>query len=394
MDLQEYIYAQSEALTAAVARMDLSRSFLSLTAGLDTRTILALLVRDRRTLSALTMTSIVESIDARRAAELCLGYGMTHNMIRLNENFIQQLPECAIEASRRSGGLSSFREASEVYFYRVACNSFTSRLSGNLGNQIGRSCTESARMRGAPLEMLTRDVTVAAKPLRGRHWLAEMAGKNRGLGGLELIQLEGLFASMGNSCIGGSYMMQQTPYADRTVISQKLREPVLRSYEIATVMALRLRDLKHRFLGDPIRTSFQRQIVAGVGGIVARTPVNWGWQPSGGVSLAGMALGTLGLFDMVINTRMAKRGMASRIAARIGIDGLSGFQYVDLLQERSVAEFVNDTLHASAAQHSSVLNPVVLRRALAKGLDDRSARASLLFALDVVLARQNFGVTA
>ena len=391
--LQEYISAQSDALTTALARMDLSRSFLSLTAGLDTRTILALLVRDRRTLPALTMTSIVESIDARCAAELCRGYGMTHNMIRLNKTFIQQFPECALEASRRSGGLSSFGQASEIFFYRVASNAFTARLSGNLGNQVGRSGTEGVRMRGVPLEVLARDVIAAAKPLQGRHWLAEMAGKNRGLGSLKLIQLERLFASMGNSCIGESYVTQQTPYADRTVISQKLREPVLRRYEIAPMMALRLRDLKHRFLGDPIRTSFQRQIIASVGGIVARTPVNWGWQPCGGVSLAGTALGTLGLIDMVINTRLAGRGVASRIMSRIGIDGLSGFEYVDLLRERPVAEFVNDTLRASAAQQSPMLNALVLRRALAKGLSDRSARATLLFALDIVLARQNFGIT-
>jgi hypothetical protein len=393
-NLQDYITAQSNAVTAAVTRMDLSKSFLSLTAGLDTRTILALLVRDRRTLSALTMSSIVESIDARRAAELCRGYGMTHNVIRLNEAFIKQFPECAFEASRRSGGLSSFGQASEVFLYRAACNAFAARLSGNLGNQIGRSCTESARMRGVPLEILAHDVIGAAQPVRDGHWLAEMARKNRGLGALDLIQLESLFASMGNSCIGGSYVTQQTPYADRTVISQKLREPISRRYEIATVMSLRLRDLKSRFLGDPMRASFQRQIIASVGGMVARTPVNWGWQPSGGVSLFGIALGTLGLLDMIVNTRLSRRGVASRITARLGMNGLSGFQYVDLLRERPVAEFVNDTLHASVAQHIPVLNPLALRRALAKGLDDHSARATLLLALDVVLAWQNFGVTA
>jgi len=249
-------------------------------------------------------------------------------------------------------------------------------------------------MRGASQKVLARDVIAAAKPLLSRHWLAEMAGKNRGLGSLELIQLESQFASMGNSCIGGSYVMQQTPYADRTVISQKLREPVLPRYELATMMALRLHDLRHRFLGDPTRTSFQRKLVASVGGMVARTPVNWGWRPSGGVSVAGMALGTLGFLDVVTNTSLARGGLASRVMARMGIEGLGGFKYVDLLRVQSVSEFVNDTLHAEAAQHSPVLNPVVLRRALAKGFDDRSARAMLLFALDVVLASRNFGVTA
>ena len=314
-------------------------------------------------------------------------------MVRLNEEFIRQFPECALEASRRSGGLSSFRQASEIFFYRAACDAFSARLSGNLGNQVGRSITESARMRRAPQEVLAGDVIAAAKSTRAQHWLAEMARKNRGFGPLELIQVERLFASMGNSCIGASYLTQQTPYADRTVISQKLREPICPRYAIATVLALRLRDLKHRFLGEPMRTSFQRQIIASVGGSVARTPVNWGWRPYGGLSPAGTARGMLGLLDMFINTRLARRGMASRLSARLGLDGLSGFQYVDFLRERVVGEFVNDTLHATATQQSPVLNAPVLRRALAKGFNDRSACATLLFSFDVALACQNFGGT-
>jgi hypothetical protein len=393
-NLQEYILAQSEALAAALARMDLSGTFLSLTAGLDTRAILALLVRDKRILPARTITSVVESIDARCAAALCRGYDIAHEMIRLNEAFLRQFSECALEASRRSGGLSSFGEASEVYFYRAVSNAFTSRLSGNLGNQVGRSSTESTRIRGTPLEVIAEDVIAAAIPVRAQHWLAEIASKNHGLGPLDLVQSERLFASMGNSCIGSSYVTQQTPYADRTVIIQKVREPTLPRYEAATMKALRIRDLKHRFLGDPIRTSFQRQIVAKVGGIVAHTPINWGWRPSGGLSVSGTALGTLGLLDMIINTRLPRRGLASRISARIGIDGLSGFQYVDLLRERSVSEFVKDTLHATAAQQCSALNTLVVRRALKKGFDDRSARATLLFALDIALACQNFGGTS
>jgi hypothetical protein len=392
--LQNYLTAQNEALTAAVARMNLSGSFLSLTAGLDTRTILALLMRDRRTIAALTMSSSVDSIDARRAAGLCLAYGLTHQVIRLNETFHQQFAECAREASWRSGGLSGFGQAAEVFFYRACRGVFAARLSGNLGNQVGRSCTESARMRGIPQEILADEVLAAAPPLPERHWLAEMARKNHGLGPLDLIQLESLFAQMGNSCIGGSYVTQQTPYADRTVISQKLREPVLRRYETATVAALRLRDLRYRFLGDPMSTSFQRQIVAKVGGTVARTPVNWGWRPSGAVSLPGVALGTLGLFDMIVNTRLARHGLASRITTRMGVDGLSGFQYVDVLRERAVADFVNDTLHGSAAQQCPLLNPRTLRRALLLGLNERSARPMLLFAFDVALAWQNFGVAA
>jgi hypothetical protein len=85
--------------------------------------------------------------------------------------------------------------------------------------------------------------------------------------------------------------------------------------------------------------------------------------------------------------------MASRLSACVGLDGLSGFQYVDFLRERVVGEFVNDTLHATATQQSPVLNASVLRRALAKGFNDRSARTTLLFGFDVALACQNFSGT-
>ena len=390
-DQQEYMAAQSDALAAAMSRIDVSRSFLSLTAGLDSRTILALLVRDGRTLPALTMSGTCTSLDARRAAELCRSYGMSHHVIRLNEEFIRHFPECALEASRRSGGLASFRQASEVFFYRRACSAYIARLSGNLGNQVGRSGPESANMRGVAPEVLAGDVRAVADRMHDRHWFAEIGSKGGGLGPLDLIQQESLFASMGNSCIGGSFATQQTPYGDRTVIVQKLREPVVRSEGASSILTMRLRDLKHRFLGDPIRASFQRQLVARVGGVVARSPVNWGWRPSGSVSFGGVALGTLALVDMAVNTQLARGGMAARLTARTGLDGFSGFQYIDLMRKRPVAEFVYDTLRA---QRCAVLDPLVLRRALETGFDDRSSRAMLLFALDVVLAQQSFAVAS
>ena len=120
--------------------------------------------------------------------------------------------------------------------------------------------------------VLDADVRAVAGPAQGRHWFAEIGGNDGGLGPLELIQHESLFASMGNFCIGGSFATQQTPYADRTVIVQKLREPVAQSKASPTPAAMRIRDLKHRFLGDPVEKSFQRKLVVDVGGVVARSP--------------------------------------------------------------------------------------------------------------------------
>jgi hypothetical protein len=390
-DPQDYIAAQTDALVAAMSRIDVSGSFLSLTAGLDSRTILALLVRDGRRIPALTLSAPCTSLDARRAAELCRGYAIPHEIVRLDAAFVRAFPECAREASRRSGGLASFRQAPEVFFYRTACAGYTARLSGNLGNQVGRSGPESATMRRVDPAILAADVRAAGEQRQDRHWFAEIGGKDGAVGPLELIQQESLFASLGNFSIGGSFATQQTPYADRTVIMQKLREPVAQSQAAPTPVAMRSRDLRHRFLGDPIRKSFQRRLVADVGGVVARSPVNWGWRPSGSVSIGGVALGALALFDMAVNTQLPRGGVVARMTVRTGLDGFSGFQYVDLMREPRVAEFVHDTLRGRPA---SVLDQQALRQALDRGFDDRSSRSALMFALDVTLAQDNFRVAS
>ncbi|MGB2971307.1 MAG: hypothetical protein WBD29_02940, partial [Candidatus Competibacter sp.] len=231
------------------------------------------------------------------------------------------------------------------------------------------------------------DFIKVAKRLSNRHWFKEITD-GADFTSLHLIQQENLFASIANFGVGSSYTMQQTPYADRTVILQKLREPVLRDTSTSAA-AVRLRDLKHRFLGDPLQTSFQRQIVAQVGGTVARSPINWGWRVAGGISPGGFTLGIFALLDVLACTRLPK-GLAARTIAKTRIAGLSGFEYQDLLQKRPVAEFVFDTLDSSTARCSPIIDQAVLRRAQVKGFGDRSARKTLLFALDIVLAQRNF----
>lgn len=389
---QDYIDAQEQALAAALRRMDLSRSFLSLTAGLDTRAILALLCRDGIDLPALTKSGSSNSLDAKRAKELCDAYNLSHKTVFLDGHFTAQFSQCAFEASYLSGGLTGFSEASEVYFYKNLGDAYTARLSGILGNQIGRSGTEGASMRDIPITILANDFLKIAESLPKRHWFETIANGEQ-LDPLRLIQQESLFASIANFCIGQRYVKQQTPYADRTVILQKLREPALANNSMRCT-AVRARDLKHRFLGDPRRTSFQRQLVARTGGPVDQNPINWGWRASGAISPSGMAFGILALLDVVINTRLPKNCLAARIFSKLGISGFSGFEHEDFLTRRPVAEFVYDTLKSDIARGNSALNQEVLRRALDTGFNDRSARKILLFALDVVLAQRNFDVSS
>jgi hypothetical protein len=94
-----------------------------------------------------------------------------------------------------------------------------------------------------------------------------------------LIQLASLFAGLGNASLGSARSTQQTPYGDRTVISNTPREPapgVPRG-------GARARDLSHRFIGAPTSVSFQRRAIIGVGGPAATIPINWGSVPTEGV---------------------------------------------------------------------------------------------------------------
>ncbi len=134
----EFLEQQKDAFLSAVGKIDASESFLSLTAGMDTRAILATLMAEGTSLPAYTMSGTNLSLDARTARKLCRSYGLEHNTVFLDSVFFNELPTFTTQACRLSGGLASLSQAHEVFFYNKVGNGYSSRLSGNLGNQVGR----------------------------------------------------------------------------------------------------------------------------------------------------------------------------------------------------------------------------------------------------------------
>src|SRR5690606_15262077 len=130
-----------------------------LTAGLDTRAVLSVLAEQGRLLPAVTMTGRRLSLDARIAGRLTRSYGVEHTLVHFDAEFTRELPRLVRIASRLSGGLSSLGQAPEVHLYGSLANRFDARLSGNLGNQVGRGGTEGVSLRNASLDIL-------ASPLR------------------------------------------------------------------------------------------------------------------------------------------------------------------------------------------------------------------------------------
>lgn len=386
----EYIDAQAAAMRAAVGRLDLSHSFLSLTAGLDTRAIFAQLTERTERIPTFTMSGERMTLDAKRARQLSDAYGFIHQTVSMDSSFMDRLPQYATEASLLSGGLSSLGHAFEVHFYRSLTPGLTARISGNLGNQIGRSGTEGTGARNIRLDLLAPDFRLGPTTGDKVLWLKDVLSAQDAQSLLFLIQNENLHASLGNSCIGNHFAVQQTPYADHTLISQKLKQPPLPDEGSGSILKTRLRDLRHRFLGQPVVHSFQRRIVRDVGGFVANCPINWGWRARGGVSLTGLMFGGMAIADVVLGSRFGRNPVAKRVLSSVGVLGFSSFQSTDVLSHSDIREFVADTLLSAGNLQSGVLDQHQIRQLVDRDFSDKTVRPDIEFALDVALARQHF----
>jgi hypothetical protein len=94
------------------------------------------------------------SLDARLAAAVCRPYRIQHEVIGFDESFAAEVGERALTASRLSGGLAAVGEAIEVAFYERIGGPWRSRISGFLGNQIGRGGHEQVSLRRGHTDVL------------------------------------------------------------------------------------------------------------------------------------------------------------------------------------------------------------------------------------------------
>ena len=175
----------------------MSDSLFALTGGLDTRAILAVLSEASIKLTAYTVTGDKTlCLDARRARELCRAYGWPHFVVPLDQAFLRDLPTYVAEASRLSGGLASVDPAHEVYVYRQLKGLGSRRLSGNLGNQIGRLGLEGISERKADLSVLAHTIKIAGTSEPNEHWLSSLSGRPGHTLLRCLIQCEAPFSSL------------------------------------------------------------------------------------------------------------------------------------------------------------------------------------------------------
>lgn len=383
--LVAFLERQIEAFTAALSRSSLTGTFLSLTAGLDTRAILAALAASGRLVPASTMTGPRRSLDARIAGRLCEAYGIEHSLVTFDDRFSRDLPQFTELSSMLSGGVASLRQAPEVFLYAQMGARFDARLSGNLGNQVGRGGTEGVSLRGADPAILGEGMREA----RGgdAHWLlSKLAGDDQARISV-ILQREIPYSSAANYSIGSHFAAQQSPYASRALIETLAMRPPLRSRPSGSGMQMRIRDLRHRFLGEPTEVSFQRRLVARVGGPVATIPVNWGWRPAGGVSVPGLVMGAATLAGMAARATGLDDGRLRRPLAWTGLPALHDFHESRRWLRDDLGEFLQDTLRSVRARNSSLFDQRALDTVLTEHKNGvRDHYATLTFALDAALA--------
>jgi hypothetical protein len=385
-DWPTFIEAQQAAFEAAVRRLDTRGAFLSLTAGLDTRTVFAALAAAGRLVPACTMTGPTPSLDARIAGRLCRAYGVAHEPVIIGEQFEHRLVELVERASLLSGGLETLAQAPEVFLYEELKGQFSARISGNLGNQVGRRGTEGVSVRGA-------DVAILAPRLR--HEVSEEGWR---LGSLDhtdealefLLHSEFPLRLVGNYGVGSHFAVQVSPYADGALLETLSHCPP-GSGATASRLVLRLRDLRHRFLGEPAARSFQRTLVARLGGYASKCPVNWGWRPSGGVSLSGAALGLATLAGMYARRRGFDDGILRAPLDYLGLPALHDFRDSRRWLRRRLRDYVRDVLGSAEIRERDLFDAAVLGRTLDEHFTGaRDHFQTVTYALDLALAVRTF----
>ena len=381
----DFVEAQIAAFTAAVHATDVSRSFLSLTAGLDTRTVLAALAAERRLVAGVTMTGRQRSLDARIARRLCESYGVAHEAIVIDAAFRAGLPALVERAARLSGGLGSVSQAPEVFLYEQLAGRFESRVSGNLGNQVGRGGTEGVSIRGADLGILAPALRHASAD--APHWLLSHLEQPTRAALEFILTSEIAFSSVGNYTVGNHFAVQQSPYASRPLIELLARRPSAGSGSPSgSKLRMRLRDLRHRFLGEPERVSFQRTLVRRLDGPAARVPVTWGWRPAGAPSPTGLVAGAAALAGMLARAKGLDDGTPGPFVRWTGIPALHDFRESRRWLREDLRSFTMDTL---ATVDAPLFDRKHLDGVLAEHFAGRRDHyETVTFALDLALAQR------
>jgi hypothetical protein len=312
---------QVGSFAAAAARIDADAAFMSLSGGLDSRAALVALLRHGRRLPCVTMAGSPDNLDARLARAFCDANGLEHRVVLFDAAFRKRAPRLLIETAGLTAGVACLSQTADLFLYESVAGPCRARISGNLGNQVGRGGCESLsayRPEPAVLAAVIRE-RLRARPV-SPWFIPRLQDADYGA---VLFGQEVHFWSIPNYVVGSSRALQLTPYADAQLL-QLARAAFARDAELGrpTWRSLRARDLRHRLAGTPRTRSFQRQFLIENDRLGGRIPLNWGWRAAGGRSLRWSLRATVSAADAALMKLAGRTGplqpCAGWLSARLG----------------------------------------------------------------------------
>jgi len=356
-DPAEIVEQQMAVFARAAGRMDARAAFMSLSGGLDSRAVAAATLCAGRVVPCVTLALERRSLDAQLAAAFCKVYGLEHRIILTGDAFCRGLAERVVRSAHMTLGVSALSQSIDLYLYEQMGSNIPNRISGNLGNQVGRGGVESVTASVHPGEGFSPELRRALDARPVEPWYVTRM-RTQGFS-RTLFTEEVNYWSIPNYVLGSAYAVQLTPYADRRLIRlsaqlfaglDELRAPTARS--------IRQRDLRHRLAGPPIKQSFQRSFLRDFDARGKRVAINWGWLARGGWSPRWL---------LAALPTVASAGLSKFAPAMHGIRrALPPFGLADwpaLLRE-DLRELTNDCFASEAVRNSGLFDPEKMARLL------------------------------
>ena len=317
----DYINEQIEQFERTIEKMETRNSLVSLTAGLDTRTIISEMHKKKKRIKAYTMSGEKDSLDAIIAKRICDKYGIYHKTIKVDQNFYKNIHKYIAETIKFTGGMYGIEDSTKTYFYKNLTNYFDDKIdilvSGYLGNQVGRWGRERITSRKISDQILSKEVkNMIAKD---RDILSSYNNKinETNMGFDYILEEENLSAMLNSYLIGGMFVLQRSPYANNIIIELAKYMFGITYKKGVSDKEFKRRDLLHRILGESENKSFQRKIIKKNGGYFAECGINWGWKPKGGLSIRELKIGIPTFIDAITEAKVKDKKVQQFIKRKI-----------------------------------------------------------------------------
>lgn len=308
LGLHRLVEAQAGALLQAASRLPTTDSFLSLSGGLDSRTALIAMLQGGRTVHCVSMAGSPYTLDFRLARRFCEAHSLAHQLVEFGDDYARRLPDLVMQAAALTGGVACLSQTIDLYLYSQVEARRHTRISGHLGNQVGRGGVESISAATLFDQIFSKDLRQALDQRQVEPWFVPRMAQT-GYASV-LFEQEVHYWSVANYMLGSSHALQLSPYADVALI--EMAKAAISSdprFRYPTKNSIRNRDVRHRLCGPPLSHSFQRAILVRCDQAGRNVPINWGWRARGGWSMQW--------------TPAAIRTAADAVACKLGRQGRS-----------------------------------------------------------------------